>query len=407
MIGKEFDAIVKEDIDALVKNAVCESRDTEYKQRLPGGSDEEAREFLADASSLANASGGDLIYGIRDKRGDKGQPTGIPEFAGGLAESNPVAQEARLVSMLRDGVDPRIPAVRIKHLDGFPSGPVIVLRVPKSWASPHMVKFKNLSRFYSRTSAGKYQLDVREIRAAFMASESLTEKISAFRSDRVGKILTGETPIPLEPGPKFVLHLLPMRAFAEPAVVDLRTAQSTLASNGLVPMGPKTNGWGPVQFNFNGLFCNSGSGASAQTESYVQVFRSGAIEAVCSWSSRVKAMIGSMMEQELLNAAPRYIEHQTRLGVGPPLFIAISAISVKGFVIVPTWNPSPFGLSSISPIGQDVLLVPEVQVEEGGVEIKRLLRPALDTIWQASGWPGSEGYDESGEWVGFARFLTR
>jgi len=34
MIGKEFDAIVKEDIDDLVKNAVCEKRDTEYKQEL-------------------------------------------------------------------------------------------------------------------------------------------------------------------------------------------------------------------------------------------------------------------------------------------------------------------------------------------------------------------------------------
>ena len=61
----------------------------------------------------------------------------------------------------------------------------------------------------------------------------------------------------------------------------------------------------------------------------------------------------------------------------------------------------------INPIDQDVLLAPEVQVEEGGVDIERLLRPALDTIWQASGWPGSEGYDESGKWVGFTRFLTR
>ena len=33
VIGKEFDTIVKEDIDALVKNAVCEKRDTEYKQQ--------------------------------------------------------------------------------------------------------------------------------------------------------------------------------------------------------------------------------------------------------------------------------------------------------------------------------------------------------------------------------------
>src|ERR1035438_105627 len=189
MIEKEFDNIDKEDIDALVQKAVCEKRDTEYKLQLPGGADKDTKEFLADVSSLANTSGGDLIYGVRDKLDEKGQPTGIPEAAEGVAESNPVAQETRLVSILRSGIDPRIPGVRITHLDGFPLGPVIVLRVPKSWVSPHMIKFQDWSRFYSRTSAGKHLLDVREIRAAFTASESLAAKISDFRSDQVGKIL--------------------------------------------------------------------------------------------------------------------------------------------------------------------------------------------------------------------------
>jgi hypothetical protein len=33
-----------------------------------------------------------------------------------------------------------------------------------------MVMYKNLSRFYSRTSAGKHQLDVHEIRPGFLAA---------------------------------------------------------------------------------------------------------------------------------------------------------------------------------------------------------------------------------------------
>ena len=230
MIGKEFDAIDKGDIEALVTNAVPEGRTIEYKEQLPRGSDEDSREFLADVSSFANAGGGDLIYGVRDKRDHDGKPTGTPEVIG-LAEINLDEQKTRLENLLRDCIDPRIPGVRIKHFDGFMSGPVIVLRVLKSWASPHMVKFKHSSRFFSRNSGGKYKLDVREIRAAFLASESLSDKISAFRSDRVGKILTGETPKPLEPGPKFLLHLLPVVAFAEPAVVDLRTAQVTLGES--------------------------------------------------------------------------------------------------------------------------------------------------------------------------------
>jgi hypothetical protein len=396
MIEKEFDNIDKEDIDALVQKAVCEKRDTEYKLQLPGGADKDTKEFLADVSSLANTSGGDLIYGVRDKLDEKGQPTGIPEAAEGVAESNPVAQETRLVSILRSGIDPRIPGVRITHLDGFPLGPVIVLRVPKSWVSPHMIKFQDWSRFYSRTSAGKHLLDVREIRAAFTASESLAAKISAFRSDRVGKILAGETPVPMEAGSKFVLHLLPVGAFAEPAVVDLRGAEATLGSS-LVPMGPKFNGYGPVSFNFNGLFCRSG-GASLKTDSYVQVFRNGAIEAVCAWHGDGSVLSGAVLD-ELVGATRRYTELQTRLGVGFPMFVAVSAVSVKGAWISPSIRvvrPTVGGQ-----IDQDVLPAPEVLVEEKGANIRNVLRPALDTIWQASHWPGCPAYNDNGEWVGF------
>ena len=59
--------------------------------------------------------------------------------------------------------------------------------------------------------------------------------------------------------------------------------------------------------------------------------------------------------------------------------------------------------SSVSPIDQDVLLAPEVLVQEDGADLGKLVRTAFDTIWQASGWPGSQGYDESGNWVGLRR----
>ena len=72
MIPKEFDAITKADIDALVTNAVTERRTIEYKQQLPDNGDEGKREFLADVSSFANAGGGatgfgDCFFGLRGK----------------------------------------------------------------------------------------------------------------------------------------------------------------------------------------------------------------------------------------------------------------------------------------------------------------------------------------------------
>jgi hypothetical protein len=402
MLPEEFERISKTDIEALVLDAISERRNIEYKEQLPGASDEDRREFLADVSSFANAGGGDLIYGVREKRDAKGQPTGIPDAAVGLAAINADGEERRLVSMIRDGLDPRIPGIRIQHYDGFPSGPVIVLRIPKSWASPHLVRFKHSSRFFSRTSAGKYQLDVREIRAAFLASESFTDRISAFRSDRVGKILGGETPVPLDPGPKLVLHLLPIRAFAEQVPLDLKSAQQD--GNRLEPMG-RPRAYGPLRFNFNGLFSTGGL-ESQKAYSYLQLFRNGAIEAVYARISREKVVFGLDCERQLVKApGPSYMQFQKQLGLGPPLFIAITMLSARGFIIMPCGPNDPIEFHNllgmpIAPVDQDALLTPEVLVEEEAADVAKLIRPALDTIWQASGWPGSQGYDEAGNWVG-------
>ena len=352
MISKEFDAIGKEDIEVLVANAVSEGRTIEYKEQLPGSTDDHRREFLADASSFANAGGGDLIYGIREKRDANGKPTGLPETAEGLPGVNADAEKRRLEEILRSGVDPRIPAIRPKHIDGFPAGPVIVLRIPKSWASPHMVIFKNQSRFFSRTSAGKHQLDVREIRAAFAASESLGDRMTAFRADRVAKLLASEGPMPLEPSPKVILHLLPVSAFAEATAIDLKAAQK-LSNHDFQPMGPP-HSYGP-QFNFDGYLVSSEIGKPPLCDSYVQLFRNGTIEAVWSGFTHEKALRIGPLERELLQGVPRYLKILRDLGIEPPLFVVLSLVGVKALLII-TSDERQWRLVS-KPIDRDVLLL--------------------------------------------------
>lgn len=398
MIQKEFSAIAKEDIDALIANAVSEGRTIEYKEQLPGGSDDDKREFLADASSFANAGGGDLIYGVREKRDGNGKATGIPEAAEGLAAINSDAENRRLDDMLRNGIDPRIPGIRLKHIDGFANGPVIVLRVPKSWASPHMVTFKNLSRFFSRTSAGKHQLDIREIRAGIVASDSLARQISAFRSDRVAKVLAGEVPFSVEPCPKLIIHLLPVSAFAEPTVIDLKAAQA-LETHDFEPMG-RPDSYGP-EFNFDGYAVSAEMGKPRLCYSYVQLFRNGTFEAVWTGFTREKALLIGPVERELFLGVPRYLKLLQKMSIEPPLFVGITLVGVKG-LLIRTGNEMRMGWST-KPIDRDVLVLPEIFVEESFANVG-MLRPALDTIWQASGWPRSLGFDENGKPVGSANY---
>jgi len=61
-------------LETLRADAVREGRQLEYKETLPGNSDDDKREFLSDVTSFANAAGGDLIFGLQERR-EAGKPT--------------------------------------------------------------------------------------------------------------------------------------------------------------------------------------------------------------------------------------------------------------------------------------------------------------------------------------------
>jgi hypothetical protein len=69
-------------------------------------------------------------------------------------------EKQRLESLLQSGIAPPLPGVELSERIALSSGSsAFVIRIPRSWNSPHMVSFRGRSAFYGRTSAGKYQLD--------------------------------------------------------------------------------------------------------------------------------------------------------------------------------------------------------------------------------------------------------
>ena len=203
MIPRAFDDITKADIDALVTGQRREGREIEYKRELPAGDDNAKREFLADASSFANATDGDLIFGVDAK-------DGVPTSAAGVAVTNPDQLALQLESIVRDNTDARLLGLRTRVIPGFPGGSVVLVRIPRSWAGPHMITFKNWSRCYARNSAGKHQMDMTEIRSAVLLSEGVADRVRRFRDRRFATILSEETPVPMESQSMLVLHLIPV-----------------------------------------------------------------------------------------------------------------------------------------------------------------------------------------------------
>src|SRR5713226_7686575 len=176
-LNKQLEALEESDLQALVDNQVSERKTIEYKAALPGNADGDKKEFLADVSSFANAAGGDLLFGIEEQAGTPTTLTGIQ-----LADVD--AQRLRLENMLRDGIDPKLPRVDLQPvaLASKPGHYILILSVQKSWLV-HRVIFKDHGHFYSRHSAGKYRLDVAELRTAFELSGTMAERIRDFRAE--------------------------------------------------------------------------------------------------------------------------------------------------------------------------------------------------------------------------------
>jgi hypothetical protein len=380
--SKVLESLQESDLHALLDNQVPEGKSIEYKELLPGTSDSDRKEFLADVSSFANAAGGHLIFGIEES-------SGVPTELCGSETSNSDAEIRRLESMIQDGIAPRIPGISTRAIPLASSRVVIVIRIPRSFASPHMVTFKGHSRFYSRNSAGKYPLDVTELRTAFALSEITSERIRDFRLERLARVVSGETPAPLKEGAKIVLHVIPLSAFEPGTGFDL----NSLGSDPIRVEPMYVTSWSH-RFNFDGVLGYS-------SHSYLQVFRNGIIEAVEALlledrdGERVIPSIA--YEKELLKALPRFLSIQKELGVDPPLFIMLSLVGVKDYTMAVD-RLRFFGDES-HPIDRDTLQVPEVMVERFDIDPPEAMKPIFGAVWNATGFPRSMNYDNNGKWV--------
>jgi hypothetical protein len=388
---KPLDLLEESEIRALLDDEVPESKVIDYKKLLPGPSDLEKREFLRDVSSFANASGGYLIYGIDEENG-------IPVRICGLSDIDPDHEILRLESMVQTGIAPRIPGISMRAVPLSGGGSVIVVRIPKSWASPHMIT-KGSSRFYSRNSAGKYPLDVFEIRTAFSLTGTAAEMMREHRAEALAKIVAVETSVPLGVGPKIVFSIVPFGAFEPSSSFDVSSlVRDYRSGKGALPL-PLTGLFTGWRYNFDGLLTYDDRG------SYTQVFVSGIVEAVDSviLGDRSKDLgektIPSLRyEEALLEALPRYTSVMVRLGVEPPVFVMVSLVGVKGWSILVS-TPEFSGNKDVN-IDRDALIVPEIMMESFGRKAEEVLRPAFDAVWRAGGWERSMNYDEEGRWIG-------
>lgn len=394
MLNKKIEELKESDLQSLIDNKVLESKTIDYKKELPNNTDSAKKEFLADITSFANSSGGDLIYGI-----SQDNKTGHPISPDGIKTDNIDNEKTRLDNIIRDGVEPRILNVAIQPIRLSNSNYVIVIRIPKSWIAPHRVILGSHARFYARNSSGKYEMDVDELRIAFNLSETLTERIRNFRVNRIAKIGADETPVPLLQYPKIVLHLIPINAF-NPAqkynidnIFDNRHDKLPLIYRSVL------NG----RFNLDGLVTYSDSSKQGIFSAYTQLYKNGIIEACDALMLKPREEHGAELkiihtptfEKKMIEAISSYFKLLSELTVEPPLFIFLNLLGMRDYRIA----GKNLCFDDGYPIDRDLLLLPETIIEDYSIDSKVVLKPLFDLIWNACGYQGSLNFDEHGNWI--------
>ena len=376
-----LDAITEQHLRDLIQTGARESLHIDYKRQTYGKKDADRREFLADICSFANAVGGDIVIGMAEK---EGVPSEITPFADNADE-----ERLRLEQMARDGIEPRIIglAVRVVTVSG---GVVFIVRVPKSWNPPHRVKFQGSNRFYARSSGGRYEPDIGELRNLFLAAPHIAKRIRAFRMERIARIAAGETPVALSgdtPG-RAVLHVVPYSAFggANPAWI-----KRCVEGENWQRFAPFGRNYATLhRVNFDGFVALSNFDAlvaqlynehdPSKHSSYCQVFRHGAVETVAIRLYEPTDASFNELGSMLYNSVYTLTNALAHCDVAPPYVVMFSLLNTAR-----SYSRAPTALQTAY---QDQYHFTEAQfdtVPESREAAKQALIPLLDHVASLSG----------------------
>ncbi|NBB73046.1 MAG: hypothetical protein GVY35_05130, partial [Bacteroidetes bacterium] len=311
--GKPLSQVEESDLYVLIENSVPEGRNLEYKRELV-----RQEKILAEVTSFANAGGGVLILGVAEEErcASDLHPIRVDDVD---------EQLQWFENLMRNGVDPRITGHQIKPVP-IEEGFVFLIGVPRSWAAPHRVQSNR--HFYTRNSAGRHAMDVSEIRAAFEQTGSALDRIKEFRTERIGRIVAGETPVPLPNEPKYVLHIVPFEAFTRSTSIDI----TGIEPPELRPLRATSYN---DRLNLDGFMTYPH--VDGTTPCYTQLFRNGAIEAVtANVAHSVENNLffnGKAIDDITVQGLTRYLDLLQTLNVNPPFAVTLSLLGFKDTIL--------------------------------------------------------------------------
>lgn len=372
MIPVLLDQIDLADLQRLIEGQVREARDIEYKREFPTGANKDKVHFLRAITSLANSGGGDVVYGMDAK---DGVPTVVCGFA---LEGTHDERQLALENFMRDGVQPRLAGVGFQWIAIADGRTALVIRVKASWNAPHRVVVENHNHFYGRNSVGAYQMDVPELRSAFLLSDSLSTRITHFRTSRLMEVEAGNVAVSMMKSGMSIMHILPVSAFS--ANSSQRLSASKELARGLAILGDT-----PHCFDVNLHGAVAFNDRSQSNPAYAQIFRDGCLELVAGdpwYTGEVPLIEGEWLVTKAVDALSKNIATLSSLGIDGPYVVSFCLVEVQGYGL-----RRHQGAETPSPrLKRSTVMLPDAFVEDAQFNSSVILKPIFDVLWNAFGY---------------------
>ena len=384
-------AIAQAHIEQLVVDQTREGPHLDFKRDLPAAWNDAAKhEFLADTTAFANSGGGDLIFGVEED----GQAQALAVVPQVIAN---VDQEIRrLQDFLLNLAEPRLPGVKVHAVQvsvAGTDGHVVVVRIPQSWAGPHRVKTNQ--HFFIRDGLRKRQLDIPEIRSLFLRTENQAQRANDFRTERLGKILSGNAPQRLVDGPILIVHLVPTQAAL--GLVQIDPVPYTNQRD-LPIIGTSS---GMARLNLDGALVVRNETPQGETHGYSQFFRNGFFESALVLSRRMEegrvVLPSRSYEEYLIALLGSFRGELDHLGINYECAVMLSLLRADE-VRLGVRSDWGFDDPHQTLFDRKTLVLPDI-VARSDVTPEKALKPAFDLMWQAAGFVGSWNFDNAGEWA--------
>lgn len=356
--------------------------------------------LCTDIVAMANGRGGVILLGLKDD----GEGT-ISEVVG-LGTDYPFETEImRLEQAAHQGIEPPVQGLHIEpiELEDKSKGLVLVVHIPRSLNAPHRIKYDG--RFVVRHSIENLDMDIHEIRSAFVAGASYIEKARDFRDARVRELTqvsANSLSTPLVENPACIVHAIPLGHFDERSF-DLSLAFARRGSGSYTPRTIDElalNG----EFNLFGFTFNHRL-SHHSTSSHVQVFRTGVVEYASAWIQKPDGfdvtqlfVDVSYLENYIAECAKSALLIGERIGVSPPILFSAILTGVAGKHIAYPEQARQYRDDGRSPAIVNLVTLPEITTASFPDDIQLLLqlKPMFDALANAAGRATSPRYREDG-----------